>query len=617
MRFAAWLALIASLACRTAPRPPSSAASGGGGSRVAGPVAFPPQPGTVIGEVDGVAVLALSAPRFAQLERDQRLFAWQVAQALAAGDTTTLDQGYRHNLAIARLLRGILSRADVVPAPIQSRLREYARAIWLNHGIHDAVSGRKRLPGFTASQLRLAALSAQAAGAELSLRGARLEYALRALDGPLFDPRVDAQRTSHLPDPLLHSAVNLYGSVSLRDLQGFREQFPQNSRLAREGGALAERVYRLPQVADGLQGALPLSAPPQRAVLEPLAAFFRSGEPAAFRDASLAWLDEAGPVDFFAGFLDTSADPRGRKGLYGGVIGVADPERGALLDELLHDDESRAGKAAFLAAASGAFRPLLRGGLTVSLSAGAKSLLFGAAEDAAAALREPKAIAALAPPEVARDLAACARQQRFAFLALRELYGRFPPGNPVEESGALREARADLAGWSHAPGPLLSARCAQLHAQYAATSWLASVADLPEGDRVDGDRDRAILLQLWWFKSRGALVERKSNGGRFFSVPDEARFRAAAQELDAVLSGVGASRDTARLDEMLASHASQVDASLREEVGVRLRAAGVPRRVALVAPRIEPVLQEGKVVDARAVPIESVDAEILRDWAQL
>ena len=125
MRFAAWLALlIVSLACRTAPRTPSDAAAGGGGSRPAGPGTFAPQPGTVIGEVDGVAVLALSAPRFAQLERDQRLFAWQVAQALAAGDATTLDQGYRHNLAIARLLRGILSRAAVVPAPIQSRLRE-------------------------------------------------------------------------------------------------------------------------------------------------------------------------------------------------------------------------------------------------------------------------------------------------------------------------------------------------------------------------------------------------------------------------------------------------------------------------------------------------------------
>src|SRR5262249_16022153 len=133
----------------------------------------------------------------------------------------------------------------------------------------------------------------------------------------------------HQPDVLLNSAVNLYAAVSAREVESLAERFPRNSRLSREEGKLREQVYQLPRVAEGLEQAMPFSAPPQREVLEPLAAFFRGGDPAAFAGAERAWREAAGPVDFFAGFLDTSADPRGRKGLFGGALGIADPERTA------------------------------------------------------------------------------------------------------------------------------------------------------------------------------------------------------------------------------------------------------------------------------------------------
>src|SRR5205807_7356027 len=133
--------------------------------------------------------------------------------------------------------------------------------------------------------------------------------------------------------------------------------------------------YRLPQVADALDLALPFSAPPQREVLEPLAVFFRSADPAAFSMAERAFRDAAGPVDFFAGFLDTSADPRGRKGLFGGALGIADPERTAAF-------AMPGVEALVFAAAAGSFRPLHSFGLT----AGSKSAVFAAAQDAAAAI---------------------------------------------------------------------------------------------------------------------------------------------------------------------------------------------------------------------------------------
>src|SRR5207248_281052 len=72
----------------------------------------------------------------------------------------------------------------------------------------------------------------------------------------------------------------------------------------------------------------------QRAVFEPLSAFFRSGDPAQFDAAARAWTDAFGLVDALAGFFDRTADPRGRKALFGAMVGIADPERTEALERL-------------------------------------------------------------------------------------------------------------------------------------------------------------------------------------------------------------------------------------------------------------------------------------------
>jgi hypothetical protein len=548
-------------------------------------------------------VLALSAPRFADLPRDQRLVAWFASQAAAAGDPIAAEQGYRRNLPVIRLLRGILSRPQVVPASLLSRIRAFARLVYLNHGLHDVETGRKQAPGFTASELRIAALAASAAGADLGLGGATLEYALRALEGPLFDPRLDAQQTVHGVD-LTASAVNFYEGVTLRDLQGFSEQAPLNSRLVKQGGVVVERVYRLPPAADALESALPYSAPPQRAVFEPLAAFFRSGDPAALESAARAWTEAFGLVDALAGFFDTRADPRGRKAMFGGVVGMADQERTEALQRLRLRNS---GEALLLLSAAGASRPPR----SYALTAEGKSALFAGALEAAAEVRAEATIGAIAEEALVRDLIRCAPALRFAQLALREL-SRPPP----DALPALQEALADanavaLAGSSAEilPDP----RCRELWPQFVAADWLAAVA-ATDGDRVEDDHQRAVLLQMWWFTGKGAAVERHASGRLYLAVPDPAKFRAAAQELVTLLTELQASGDAARWRELLERHASRPDARWREEISSRLQ--GVPRRVAVLPPRLEPVLDaEGKVSDAQAVAVQDLDEHVLREWA--
>ena len=638
-------ALLVLCACRTAPRPPlsqprSQPDAGGAETAPEDPAA---QGGSVIAEIGGAQILALSAPQFAQLPRDQRLLALWVSQAAAAGEATALDQAFRYNLQIVRLLRGILSRSAVVPAPLVLRVRTFARTVWLNGGLHDLQTGRKETPSFTLADLRTAALAAQAAGADLGLGALSLEYALRALEGPLFDPRVDAVRTVHGKD-LTASAANLYDGVTTRDLRGLREKYLLNSRLARNGTFIIEQVIRMPAAAAALDHAMPHAAPPQRAVLEPLAAFLRSGEPEPFRAAQAAWVEALGPVDFFAGFFDRSTDPRGRKATFGGFVGLADAERtprlqalaqaaAQLAEKLPSAGQPRrpalrppAAEALLLAGAAGTMRPLRSFAVTLPLDGGqTKSALFAAAEDAAARLGTDAALRALADPGVAPRLARCLPALRLTFLALREILGRVPADAARLEggAGALEEAHADLAAHFLSGDPLLvrlgflTASCQSLWPQFAAAQWLAASAEVPAGERLEDDRQRARQLQVWWFISKGALVERRASGQRRLEVPDAAQFHAAAGELLTVLQEIAALGDGARLADLLERHASRVDPQWRDEVESRLRAAGIPRRIAVVPPRIEGTFTDGKLTDATATPVTDLDAQIIHDWENL
>jgi len=603
----AWMGagLAMAFACRSvAPRttaPVSVSAADGGVAAEPPGAAFTPQPATRIADAEGIAVLALGAPQFATLTRDQRLVAYLASLAAAAGDPIAAEQGYRHNLAIIRLLRGILARPQALQPSLLGRIRGFARLVYLNHGLHDAETGRKQRPPFSAAELRVAALAAAAAGADLGLSG-RVEYALRALDGPLFDPRVDAQRTAHAGD-LTSSAVNLYEGVTLKDLDAFEERAPLHSRIVKQGGVVSEQVYRLPAAAESLERALPWTAPPQRAVFEPLAAFFRSGEADAFEAAKRAWTEAFGPVDAFAGFIDRSADPRGRKAIFGGLVGMADAERDAALERLRLRNS---GEALILLGAGGVLRPPLSFALTLET----KSALLAGPQEAAAQIRDAALISAIAEPAATAELLRCAPSLRFARLALREL-SRAPNDLPGLEE-ALAQASAHVA--VDASTPLLpDARCRELWPQFAVTDWLASAA-FADGERIENDAQRAMQLQLWWFTGKGALAERHTGGRRYLAVADRGRFRSAARDLLALLQQIAGSSDSARWRDLLDRNASRPDPQWRRDLAPLLQ--GIPRRVAVLPPRLDPILDaQGTLTDAQAVPISDLDSQLLRDWS--
>src|ERR1700730_2933627 len=97
---------------------------------------------------------------------------------------------------------------------------------------------------------------------------------LARLQQDFFDPNVDPIVTSKTPpagkDILTASSNNLYVGVAMKDLDGFHERYPLNSRLVKRGGAIVEEVYRVggrygSELAGGVQhleGAITVATEP-------------------------------------------------------------------------------------------------------------------------------------------------------------------------------------------------------------------------------------------------------------------------------------------------------------------------------------------------------------------
>ena len=107
---------------------------------------------------------------------------------------------------------------------------------------------------------------------------------------PHFDPMVTAKTPPPGQDILTASANNLYVGVTMKDLEGFRERYPLNSRLVKHNGRLVEEVYRageagctarqIAAIIGHLEAAIPFATPPMAEALRALIKFYRTGEPA-------------------------------------------------------------------------------------------------------------------------------------------------------------------------------------------------------------------------------------------------------------------------------------------------------------------------------------------------
>lgn len=615
------------------------------------------------------AVGRMFAPGVPELSRDEKRVAWYLTLAAHAGEEIAYDQLGWDTVALKRLLEGVYlfgREGHAEPGSFDAKLADYLARFYGQSGNHDQVTGQKFVPTFTPAELEAAAVRAMKAGAPFGVKDeAALKTWLGGLGRSLFDAGFEPQLTAKTPpagqDLLTASANTAYGrGVSLKDLEGFQEKNPLNSRVVKVDGKLVEQVFRagtpdgkvarglyaedLSRVIAGLREAAKSTSKDQKAALGKLVRYFETGDLKDWDAYNIAWLKANPAVDANIGFIETYVDARGQKGQWEGLVNYRDAKENRVMELIARraqDFENRmpwpdaykrkkvakpVAKAINLVTSN----PNPPAGINlpneqhIREKYGSKSVLIANVMEAAAAMKRlPLAIEFSRTPEEAeraRQYSVTARKWLVAFHeVMGHASGQVDPkleGNPSrylkEYDNTLEEARADLVALWHAFDPSLAElspdheRIAeQMYRDYL-VEGLTNLNQVPEGDAFEEDHQRGHHMTVNFLLEKGAVKQVTEGGGEgrpgrtYWVVEDYGKMRAAVGELLSKLMVIKATGDYEGIQKLVREKGIRFDPKLRDEVVARVRAVNVPADVLLISPRLVPVVDgKGRLTDVQ------------------
>jgi dipeptidyl-peptidase-3 len=583
--------------------------------------------------IDDAAVGQLYADGFERLPLKEKTLIWHLYQAALAGRDIFYDQRYAHNLEMRDVLEAILTHPAGIDPKTLGEIQRYTKLFWINTGPYNNLTARKFVLNTTPDAFAQAAHAAVKSGATMPTRtGESLEQLLERLRPMFFDVSVDPMVTAKTPPPgkdiLTASANNLYVGVSEKDLEGFRERYPLNSRLVKQGSALVEEVYRLDgryggQIAaiiQHLEAAVPYATEPMAAALRALTAFYKSGETADRVAYDIAWVaDKDSPVDTINGFIEVYLDARGIKGAWEGLVFYVNRDKTSEIQKLAREAQWFEDRMPWLAkwrkqgvqgitanaidvvieiGDSGPITPVginLPNDQAVRERYGSKSVSLTNVNEAYDKTTLPAFRKEFAWTEEEAE-----RATRWSALAgelttnMHEVIGHASGkveerlgGNPQsvlkEQFSALEEARADLVDAEHHDDIV--------RAEYEAyaRNALVQLRRIREGTQVEEDhmRNRQMIVR-WLIANTRAIETRSRDGKSYYLMTDPRAFREGVGTLLAEVQRIKSEGDYPAAKALFETYGIHFDPALRDEVVRRVDALNLPSYTGFVMPKLTP-----------------------------
>ena len=625
----------------------------------AGPAAsVPAERKYLLERVDDAAIVQVYADGFRNLPLKEKILVWHLYQAALAGRDIYYDQRYAHNLEMRDVLEAIVGHPAGVDKDTLAEIQRYTKLFWINTGPYNNLTARKFALTCTPDAFARAAHAAEQSGATFQLRpGETLDQLLARLRPMFFDPDVDSQVTTKTPPPgkdiLTASANNLYAGVTMKDLEGVREDHPLNSRLVKVNGKVIEEVYRvggrygsqISAIIGHLKAAVPFATEPMAKALNALITFYQTGETKDREAYDIAWVqDKASPVDTINGFTEVYLDARGIKGAWEALVFYVNPEKTSAIQKLAANAQwfedrmpwdpkyrkqgvqgitANAIDVVIEAGDSGPVTPIginLPNDQAVRERYGSKSVLLSNVNEAydKSTLPEFRTEFAWTPEEAAR----ADRWSAFSgemTTNMHEVIGHASGkieerlnGNPQaaikENFSALEEARADLVALYFLPDAqlvelgLLSKddHDAIVRAEYEAytRNALVQLRRVRTGTQIEEDhmRNRQMIVR-WLMANTKAIDVRQRDGKTFYVMTDPAAFREGSGRLLAEVQRIKAQGDYEGAKKLFDTYGVHFDSKLRDEVVARVDRLHLPSYSGFVMPKLTPTLGNGEITD--------------------
>ena len=607
--------------------------------------------------VDDAAVVQVYADGFRSLSLREKTLAWHLYQAALVGRDIFYDQRYAHNLEMRDLLESVFTHRAVIDPATRAAIEQYTKLFWINTGPYNNLTARKFVLSTTPEVFAAAVRGAAAAGATLPTRDGETVDDLLARLGPMFfdssaEPMVTAKTPPAGQDILAASANNLYVGVSMKDLDGFEEEHPLNSRLVKHDGRIVEEVYRLDgrygrqigAIIGHLEDAIPYAETRMADALRALIAFYKSGSTADRKAYDIAWVkDKTSPVDTINGFVEVYLDARGIKGAWEGLVFYVNRAKTADMQKLAENAQwfeehmpwdakyrklevqgvsANAIDVVIETGDSGPITPIginLPNDQTVREEHGSKSVALSNVNEAYEKSTPPAFWR-----EFSWDAAEEARARRWsAFVGelttnMHEVIGhgsgrvaQHLNGSPQtalkEQYSALEEARADLVALYFLPDPKLAElelvppadHDEIVRAEYEAYTRraIAQLRRVREGSHLEEDhmRNRQMIVR-WLMANTQAIDVRTREGKTYYVMADVIAFRAGVGRLLAEVQRIKGEGDYSAAKALFDAYGVHFDPALRDEVVARVDKLNLPSYTGFVMPRLEAVRDAGGAI---------------------
>jgi dipeptidyl-peptidase III len=607
--------------------------------------------------IDDAAVAQVYADGFDELPLDQKILIWHLYNAALAGRDIYYDQRYGHSLAMRDVLEEILTHAEGIDPETLAEIERYTKLFWLNSGPFNNLTARKFVLKCSTEAFAAAAAQALRNGATFPTgETGSLDGLLTRLGPAFFDPACDAVVTSKTPgegrDILESSANNLYVGVSMRDLEGFEEQHPLNSRLVKDGDRLVEEVYRvggrydreIREIVRHLEAAVPHAPAAMAAALRALIRFYQTGEDADRAAYDIAWVhDKDSPIDTINGFVEVYMDARGVKGAWEALVYYVNRHKTESIRTIAANAqwfEDRmpwaphyrkqgvrgvTANAIDVVVEAGESAPMTPIGINlpndqaVRETYGSKSVSLSNINEA-----YDKSMA----PEFRREFAwtedEVQRAEKWSAFAgelttdLHEVIGhgsgkvserlKGAPQNFLKEQySAVEESRADLVALYFVADPRLAElgiltaadQDEIVRAEYEgyARNALAQLRRVREGTQLEEDHMRNRQMIVRWLMANTTAIElRRREGKTYYVMVDPVAFRAGAGRLLAEVQQIKAEGDYDAAKALFEQYGIHFEPELRDEVVARVERLNMPSYTGFVQPRLRPVVDESSQI---------------------
>src|SRR5262245_20913686 len=652
------MALIGTLGCGTSTPSPSTSETPPASSAAAAAAADRPY---LLERVGEAAVVQLYADGFGELPLKEKTLIWHLYQAAIAGRDMFYDQRYAHNLEMRDILEAIVSHPAGVDPKTLEEIQRYTKLFWINTGPFNNLTARKFVLTSTPEALAAAAHAAEKAGATFPVQNNEtLDQLLTRLRPQFFDPNVDSMVTAKTPGPgkdiLVESANNLYQGVTTKDLEGFHEEHPLNSRLVKKNGKLVEEVYKvggryskqIQAIVGHLQAAIPFATPPMADALKALIKFYQTGETSDREAYDIAWVkDKASPVDTINGFVEVYQDARGIKGAWEALVFYVNREKTSEIqklaanaqwfeDHMPWDPQYRkpnvqgiTANAIDVVIETGDSGPVTPVGINlpndqhVREQYGSKSVSLSNVSEAydKSTLPEFRSEFSWSPEETARATKWSSLGSDL-LVNMHEVIGHASGkvadrlnGKPQtalkEQYSALEEARADLVALYYLPDPKLEELglvSAADHQEVALAEYEAQTRNaliqlrrVRTGTQLEEAhmRNRQMII-FWLMKNTKAIETRVKDGKTYYVVVDAQAFRDGAGKLLAEVQRIKAEGDYPAAKQLFETYGIHFDPKLRDEVVSRVDRLNLPSYTGFVMPRLEATTNPaGEITDVK------------------